>query len=1728
MKSILLFFSLLLTTALSFSVSAQQPPVAPDTITGILRICPSMENTTYVASTVSGATSYNWTIPAGTTGTSTSETLILHFGTNFTGGYLKVNAENQYGVSANDSVYLTRVFLPSRINNIWGEVNICQGAQNVPLTADKSLNATSYGWILPVGFTGTSTTNTISLNISQNATSGIIAVYGVNECGNGDTTTLSININTEITGVSAITGLSSCSQFGTVELSYVVDPLVKNYMWHVPYGLTALTENNICRLIPNSHSIAGQSYPITLTATDWCGNTYTATHNLTVTAFIKEAATIDKRFEKIINGTVNDIELYKGKLYVCGHITRGNEDGNLFRWDGIKWESILPLEGSENIRDMQVYGGKLYICGEIYDVNGIEDADYIARYDGTNWEAIGNSNYRPNGEVTKMFLDNNLLIINGLFNKIGNDTLKFHAKYDGIFYYPILESYHFNILNINLMTPTNNGSYLLAGAVEYSSDGEFVPVFTKDFTLAEVTPSSGCKLEESEYEFVPDTTWFIGNVPYDYPVPGYESMEIENVPFNNKYIGVIPNEINKFLVHNGVYYAAGNFTWEYWNFYDVVQNKELLNEGLVSFTPHTNNLGERDFLVKYYGLKGTCKDMEIQDNKLICVGQFNQVINGDQFAINPPISVKNVAVLDLATETWSIVDNKPNFFQNAQLKKVANYNNDLYLGGTAFDSLASANGSNCLAERQDNKWVQIANMGIEGDVRKTIKISNSQTLVMGSFILPQDSSVQRIALWNDTTGFVKIIDRELAEDFQDIYAAAYFNNFLYISGYHTVLDEYIICRVQNHDQLDIVGTCAGGSAVDLKAFGNKMYIAGEFTGVNGVANTSHIAAWDGANWSALGNGFNGTVHSLGYDSTYIYAGGNFTDVGGVPNFNFIAKWDGINWTKVSQSSQLNNTVYSIYVLSNGNNTFDLFAGGAFGFKKLNQGFWSDFKPLPLGSIINAVDFNGNRPYISGIIPYNGMFSTVALRFNGKNWETPKEYFEGTGSSMVLNDGKLFMAGNFSKSNMGTTSENFAVYYLDTCSLPQMVTDITLSDHIGTGQTLCYGDTAFTLTASESLNATAYEWELPFGITPVYSQNGKVVSCKILFNFFGGTFKVYAKNDCGYADPTSITLYPAQQPQFYVYDSRFFNGDPNGDPNGIVKDSVCEGSVNNYFEVQSNYYTNYTWTLPTGFTGISDTTFMYYNVASGAISGNIKIKGEDACGIAEAEYLITVLPVPDTIGQITGLSQVIKGQGDVVYKVDTGLSGLPYEWTFPQGFTGTSTADSIVLNVTSNAVSGYIKVKQSNDCGYGPEASFQVTAKGPATTNQITVTACDSVTINGQTFTSGGTFTQTLVNSAGGDSILTINLTLNNAYAGNQSFTICEGNSLIVGTHVYTTSGTYTDTLQTVQGCDSIITTQLTVKEAPDTLNLGNDTTVCNSLSLSVALCNECIYNWSNGNATHAITVTTSGQYICSVSNTCGNTADTINVTVHTSPVLNVNFTDTTICSGNTLTLSASSNANMVWSTGDSAASITVTPTQDTVYLAYAYNICGVDSDSVMVFVVPQANAGADTTNPVVCSNYEPIVNLEYYLSSNHQPGGVWVDLDNTGALNGANFAADNVPQDNFYSFAYVVSGTQPCPNDTALITVYVQLCSGVPPYYTGQLSVYPNPVNDKLSIVFSNTLYLSANTILEIINVHGQIIKTMPLKALKNTLDINDLTNGMYIIRIKSDHGIIVRKIIKQ
>jgi hypothetical protein len=113
----------------------------------------------------------------------------------------------------------------------------------------------------------------------------------------------------------------------------------------------------------------------------------------------------------------------------------------------------------------------------------------------------------------------------------------------------------------------------------------------------------------------------------------------------------------------------------------------------------------------------------------------------------------------------------------------------------------------------------------------------------------------------------------------------------------------------------------------------------------------------------------------------------------------------------------------------------------------------------------------------------------------------------------------------------------------------------------------------------------------------------------------------------------------------------------------------------------------------------------------------------------------------------------------------------------------------------------------------------------------TITECNNYTWGNTTYTNSGVYYRNDMSNAGGcDSIMVLNLTINNDISFNQSPTVCSGQTFTVGNSVYNTSGNYTDTLLRANGCDSLVYTNLTVNP-PVTSNQAFQ--ICNGQSVTV-------------------------------------------------------------------------------------------------------------------------------------------------------------------------------------------------------------------------------------------------------------------------------------------------------
>ena len=102
---------------------------------------------------------------------------------------------------------------------------------------------------------------------------------------------------------------------------------------------------------------------------------------------------------------------------------------------------------------------------------------------------------------------------------------------------------------------------------------------------------------------------------------------------------------------------------------------------------------------------------------------------------------------------------------------------------------------------------------------------------------------------------------------------------------------------------------------------------------------------------------------------------------------------------------------------------------------------------------------------------------------------------------------------------------------------------------------------------------------------------------------------------------------------------------------------------------------------------------------------------------------------------------------------------------------------------------------------------------------------ESITVGTSIYSTSGLFVDTMMSASGCDSLVYTNLTVNPIVTYQNNQTICLGETYSIGNNIYSTSGTYIDTFQTSFGCDSLVYTNLTVTQVSGGSSTNN-TTIC--------------------------------------------------------------------------------------------------------------------------------------------------------------------------------------------------------------------------------------------------------------------------------------------------------------
>jgi len=246
-------------TLLLYKVLLDRLPSSANAITGVISVCAGQRDVTFTTTPIAGATSYEWILPQGAHGASTTTSITVQFSGNAVTGTVSVRGVNAYGEGVGSTKVVTVLNKPptptisrrgdtlissSAVGNQWynangkivgataqthvftagqvyyvivtnpcvsdtsthfilpaaaaaitGVVEVCQGDSVVTFTTTPIAGAIEYKWTLPAGADGASTTTSITVQFTASAVSGNVTVRGVNQYGEGVVSTTAVTVH---------------------------------------------------------------------------------------------------------------------------------------------------------------------------------------------------------------------------------------------------------------------------------------------------------------------------------------------------------------------------------------------------------------------------------------------------------------------------------------------------------------------------------------------------------------------------------------------------------------------------------------------------------------------------------------------------------------------------------------------------------------------------------------------------------------------------------------------------------------------------------------------------------------------------------------------------------------------------------------------------------------------------------------------------------------------------------------------------------------------------------------------------------------------------------------------------------------------------------------------------------------------------------------------------------------------------------------------------------------------------------------------------------------------------------------------------------------------------------------------------------------------------------------------------------------------------------------------
>ncbi len=583
--------------------------------------------------------------------------------------------------------------------------------------------------------------------------------------------------------------------------------------------------------------------------------------------------TVSKTWTALGSGVNNGVDSqvwtmisFGGNLYVGGQFTHagGIAANFIARWDGTSWHA-LGSGLDDFVYTLAISGGNLYVGGRFMNAGG-DTANLIAKWNGTSWSKVGVSKTDLAGTyVYSILASGTSLYVGGSFSTASAITVNGLTKWNGTAWSAVgpgtsgsvtsllfwgTKLYAFGGFSTAGLITVNNVAVIDTSTNAWTALGTGLNVGTNGVVYLEPSISNGKLYIAGEFSTAGGTSTF-----------GIASWTGTNWSSLGGSTNAPSGRVNALAISGTNIYVGGSF--------------------LTAGPGQANNIAVYNTALGTWSYFGTGTTAGVDNTVYAITVLGSNVYVGGRFTHAGGLPANHIAMWD--GTKWNTLGTTPNDGVDSYVLALATFGSDLYVGGEFTHAGVTA--ANYIAKWNGTAWSALGS-GVDNYV-EAIAAGTSQIYVGGEFVNAGGSSANYIASWNGSNWSALGSPTNGVDN--NVYTVATYGDTLYAGGafQNAGGNPANYLAKWNTHEWTVLGSGVNNTVDAMSIDGTNLYIGGTFT-ANGLVNSYRVIEWSIADsaFTTLGDGVNATCYAIASSGNDAYFGGTFSTAGGKPSFEF--------------------------------------------------------------------------------------------------------------------------------------------------------------------------------------------------------------------------------------------------------------------------------------------------------------------------------------------------------------------------------------------------------------------------------------------------------------------------------------------------------------------------------------------------------------------------------------------------------------------------------------------------------------------------------------------------------------------------------------------------------------------------------------------------------------------------------------------------------------------------